>query len=679
MLHFTEKIEPQKTLRLLSRSIPYFLKSWNTLDPDNTGLFGSTDPSTYNMRSVASSSPVIEYVLKPHLNIITILGSFLYLKQEELIGALMTRDELIDRIRKATDWACATHLTGDHDVASFLARKRWGENWRSSFWAVQLGIISFFCREYLDAAAIGRINAILAFEADRFIDLPPPSGCETDTKVEENAQDLMLLAWAICVNPDHPNNGKWEKSLQIWSLNVASNIHDKTDHSEFFSSSVARVVSTQNLFPDMTAENHGFFHPEVLSYGSWIVLAMSAFVLHNRPIPEYLARKNHQRTFDILLRFCLPNGLIYTPGGHDMPMFVPRPIALAWGIWHNDPRAMHMTGKLLGWMDTCLLTDLEQQGPWVFGFEQKHEGWELLFQSQVGFELALLACLPFAREHRTFTAGQIENAIDTRHTYPFIEVCYRRNVRSTRSMAWKAIGNHPLIGFSVHNQVELVAPFRAALLGIPSVSIPIKHWNVAFHHDHFQRDGFDSCGRIIYFDANNDPLLHRDIRVLTWGEEGLVVFDTIFADRALEVNEQFLSPIYLVNDHWTGYKLDFYSGSLRESISSFQRKYREINCPSFWASIENHLVFQFIWGRTKGLNYLPGGERNAPPYWKNCRVDMLAVHVEPQNAVAGTAVYRVGYYLGAGKGPRPFKSTGTAGEFYKGLVIMDGKSTVGLS
>ena len=41
-------------------------------------------------------------------------------------------------------------------------------------------------------------------------------------------------------------------------------------------------------------------------------------------------------------------------------------------------------------------------------------------------------------------------------------------------------------------------------------------------------------------------------------------------------------------------------------------------------------------------------------------------------------MYTVGYYLGAGKGPRPFKAAGNAGEFFKGLVIMDGKITVGL-
>jgi hypothetical protein len=78
------------------------------------------------------------------------------------------------------------------------------------------------------------------------------------------------------------------------------------------------------------------------------------------------------------------------------------------------------------------------------------------------------------------------------------------------------------------------------------------------------------------------------------------------------------------------------------------------------------------------LFYLPGGDRNAPPYWKNCRVDMLAIHVEPGTVKKGDCFYKVGFFLGAGKGPRPFKSAGTAGEFFKGLVIMDGKITVGL-
>jgi hypothetical protein len=89
-------------------------------------------------------------------------------------------------------------------------------------------------------------------------------------------------------------------------------------------------------------------------------------------------------------------------------------------------------------------------------------------------------------------------------------------------------------------------------------------------------------------------------------------------------------------------------------------------------------LFQFVWGRTKGLVYVPAEKRNTPPYWKNCRLDMMAVRVDEHFAVAGDTVYQVGFYVGAGKGPRPFKCAGEAGEFFSGLVIMDGKNTAGL-
>ena len=62
----------------------------------------------------------------------------------------------------------------------------------------------------------------------------------------------------------------------------------------------------------------------------------------------------------------------------------------------------------------------------------------------------------------------------------------------------------------------------------------------------------------------------------------------------------------------------------------------------------------------------------------NHRLDMLAVRVEEQYAITGDVVYQVGFYAGAGKGPRPFKCAGEAGDFFSGLVIMDGKNTVGL-
>jgi hypothetical protein len=677
-LHFEEKLEPHPILLLLQHGLDYYLASWHDLG-DGTGMFGTIDPAAFNMRSVGSSSPVIEYVIRPHLQALCILAAFLYRNETVLLEPLLSKERLADMLQKGVAWACDTHLTGTRDVETFLERKRWGENWRSSLWAALLGLCCRLAQDVLPPALVENVKRVLAYEADRFIGVLPPSGCDVDTKLEENAIDTMCLSWAINLCPDHPNVERWKRSSAIWALNIASSQSDRADHSGYLEHSVSHFATTQTLFPDMTAENHGFFHPEILCYGMWVVLSMAAYTLHGRPTPEYFRRKNHQETFDLLLRFCLPTGMIYAPGGQDLPYFMPRPFALAWGLWNNDPRALSITGKLLSWMDAQLAPQEKTGVPWALGFTPSHEGWELSFQTQVGFELAMLAVLPFPEEFRFYSSGQLENAVDTRHIYPYVELCYRRNVRMTRSVVWKALGGHPIVGLNLHSFPELIVQHRADMLGIPATSEQVRQWEVVYHNDRFQKDGFETMGRIFYYNADREKLLRRDVRVVTWGDEGLVVFDRIVAEKDVQFEEQYLSPVYIVNDFWTKHHIEFSSGSLRETFTPARQWFKEISCPAFWASIESRLLFQFLWGRTKGLVYLPSPARNSPPYWKNCRLDTMGVRVDEQEVRTGATAYEVGFFIGAGKSPRPFKCTGQAGEFFEGLIIMDGKNTVGLS
>lgn len=678
MIQFSENLEPHSILDLLERSLPYYLDSWQDID-EQRGLFGTTNPRTFNMEKVGTSSPVIEYVVRPHLQILCCLASFVYHQRFNAEHRLKSTEDFSSYLQKGLQWAVDTHITGVLDVETFLQRKRWGENWRSGLWTSMLAIATHLSQDSLEPDLIDKVKRVLAFEADRFIGVTPPTGCEVDTKLEENAQDTLVLAWAINMLPDHENVPLWNQSLQSWSLNIATSIQDLADHTEYFGSSISKSVRTQTLFPDMTAENHGFFHPLILSYSSWVVLAMAAYQFNDQTPPSLFMRKHHQQTFDILLRFCLPTGMLFEPSGQDLPLFVPHPFAFAWGIWNNDPRAFRMTAKLLTWMDWLSSVDGQAKGQWVLGFEAFHEGWELLFQSQVGFELAMLAVFPFQKDVRFYSSGQIESAVDTRRIFHYIQVCYRRNTRTTRSVAWKAIGNHPTVTVSLHNTPELITTYKAQMLGIPLVKDTNLQWEVLFHEDRFQRDGFDTFGRIMYRDRKGSPLLSRDLRILCWGDDGIIVLDRIKAMAEVSFDEQYLSPLYLVNDYWTDNKLSFTSGSLKETFIAREKSNREISCPSFWASVENQLLLQFVWGRTKGLVYLPGGERNAPAYWKNCRLDMLAVRAEAKDAQPGDIVYQTGMYLGIGKGPRPFKSAGNAGEFFRGLVIMDGKNTLGLS
>jgi hypothetical protein len=210
----------------------------------------------------------------------------------------------------------------------------------------------------------------------------------------------MALAWAVNLCPGHPHAAEWEQALQIWSVNVASSMLDKADHGAFLGSSWRVRGHHPEPVPRHDRGKPRFFHPEALAYSAWTVLAMAAFTLHGRVPPEVMLRKNHQRTFELLLRFGLPSGMVYAPGKPGLPLFTPRPLAFAWGLWNNSPRAQTLTNRLLSWMDTCLLATQENQGPWVFGLGQDHDGWELLFQSNVGFELAMLSCLPFSGDHK---------------------------------------------------------------------------------------------------------------------------------------------------------------------------------------------------------------------------------------------------------------------------------------
>ncbi len=665
---FNELFESEQVLDLLSRSLSDLINSQS-----KEGLFGSVTPKTFNMEKVESSSPVIEYVIRPHVNILTVISAFIYHDYfPKHVSEILTKEDAIISVSRGIEWLCDTHITGNKNIDQFLSRKCWGENWRSGLWTALTGLCAFLIEEHIPTELKKQVERVVVFEANRFIDVYPPDGCEYYSRAEENAQDTLILSWAINSLPKHGNNSKWKHSLNIWALNIATNIADHTDHRKYMDKSISFWINTTTLFPDMTAESHGFLSLETLSYTMWVVFSMASYKMHNNEIPEVFYRKNHQDTFDTLLRFCLPNGMLYSPGGSDLPLFIPHPLLLAWGLWNNDPRALKITSTTLNWMQDKL------NNQWVEGLSDSNDGWSLYFKSQPALELALLSILPFPKEQKFYSMGQIENAVDTRQIYPYVEVAYRRNVRTTRSVAWKALGNHPLIAINVHSYPELLAPLTANMLGLPRSRPGIKYWETAHHEEHLKKHGFDTFGRINYFGEENKLIMHREVRALTWGEDGIIIFDRITADSNIIFPDQYLSPVYLVNDTWTNNKLKIISGSLKETINSSMNSNRPISCPAFWLSVEDRFLFQFIWNKTKGLTYIPGKEKNSPAFWKNGTLDTIGTHVEESSYNKNEIVYETGFFVGSGKSPRPFKSAGVGKEFFKGIVIMDGKETVGL-
>jgi len=157
-----------------------------------------------------------------------------------------------------------------------------------------------------------------------------------------------------------------------------------------------------------------------------------------------------------------------------------------------------------------------------------------------------------------------------------------------------------------------VVPYKADLLGIPSLSDHIKHWEVVFHNDYFQKDGFDSSGRIHYYNKNGGAAAAQGHPGTYWGDDGLMVFDRIFAEKDYKGRGAYLSPLYLVNDFWTKNRIDFAAAPCANRLPRPRKSSAKSVVPRFGPASKTALLFQFVWGRDQRPYLFTAGKTQRP-------------------------------------------------------------------
>ncbi len=668
------RLEKPLLLRFLERSFSHYEKCWTPVD-EACGFFGEIDPKLFNMGDMGFSSPVIEYVVRPHLQILLCTTVLIRAARDKQISAENEARHL-RYLREGLLWACRTHLTGDLDVPTFLRRKRWGENWNSSLWASALAMTACFGREYLDPSLLEAARRVVAFEADRFVDTLPPNGRRGDSKAEETARDTMLLAWALALCPDHANATQWEETLRIYALNVASTVYDHGEFTSLDGQAINSFIHTVTLHPDYTLESHGFFHPEFLSYTQWIMVAVLAFLATGRKVPEYFVRPAHDRVSELFLTCCLSNGCAWPVGGQDWPLWMLRPYSFAYGLWRDDRIALRTMLNLLS-----LLAELQDRigdGRFIPGLPPTQGGWGLTYESQIGFELALLALTPFPDDLIVPSPGRFERAQEANNKFPYVQTLIRRNGKTFRSFTWKNLHGRPTASFVLQSNPLLVGIAPDSLVGRIRLQNQKLTPRVLFHQEETFREGFETSGKIVYHNAAGGAVLSREMRILTWTEEGLLIFDRLKALCDVRLEREDACPLYIVNDEITGNRVNFVSGSLEESAAGPGDEVIEHVMPNNWVVVEDSVLYQLFWGAEKGLVYRDETERNQPPYWKNLRMDSIFFRVKPGQYAAGRTIRQLGIYVGAGKNPKRFKINGQAETFFHGLILMEGKNTLAL-
>ena len=215
---------------------------------------------------------------------------------------------------------------------------------------------------------------VIAAEADRYVGVDPPSGRIDDTQAESNAWNTRAMAIAAVMFPRHPHASQWRESYQRWAMNTLSVAADKRDDTLVDGKPVREWVTTENVHPDFTLENHGIVYP-VYMWCSMYGLGQSAMydLAAGQKPPE--AAHHHQRdVYEVYKRLQTWEGLPAYVNGSDkflhlqvVDIFVHSFFAQVF----NDPEAAHLELVELSILERMQerfadgrLYPVEEVGPW---------------------------------------------------------------------------------------------------------------------------------------------------------------------------------------------------------------------------------------------------------------------------------------------------------------------------
>ena len=221
---------------------------------------------------------------------------------------------LEDRVFPAIRWLAGTYVNGPLQGTD---KKQWAHSWQSAMWAGTLGQATWLVRERLDAPTLAAAQQVVAAEADRFIDAPPPTMEPGDTRAEENAWNLTAPAAALLLMPHHAHAAGWREALIRYAFNTLSVPADGASQRVIDGKPLREWVTTTQLYPDFTLENHGFFHPTYMMIAPGLeAVAAADLRLANMPVPNAL-KHNVLKQWKMLQYITLADGSWLFPQGQD--------------------------------------------------------------------------------------------------------------------------------------------------------------------------------------------------------------------------------------------------------------------------------------------------------------------------------------------------------------------------
>jgi len=250
--------------------------------------------------------------------------------------------------------------------------------------------------------------------------------------------------------------------------------------------------------------------------------------------------------------------MIYAPGGQDIPYFLPRLLRLPGVCGTTIPRAFDNRKAVIIGSTPRFSQRKMKAAPGFSGSSRRAKAGNCFSRPRSGSNFP---CWQYAVSERNSVLQYwtIENAVDTRHIYPYVEVCYRRNVRMTRSVAWKALGNHPTIGLNVHSYPSSWCSTGPRFSAFRKRATTLSNGKSCFITTGRKKTASTPWPDHVFQCRRRENLAPRP-RVVTWAKTGLFVFDKIVAEKDVIMEDQYLSSIHIVKRLLDKHKIDFLPG-----------------------------------------------------------------------------------------------------------------------
>jgi hypothetical protein len=178
-------------------------------------------------------------------------------------------------------------------VEEFRRHPNFEYEWQAAFWATEAAIAAWFMWDELAPELREGTADMVAYQADRFVDVPPKMEYRGNTEAETVSWNSSILTLAVNMMPEHPHAGAWDAAAKTYVYNTFAAPQDQTDETPGDDGRpIEDWIVGANIHEDFALENHGQFHIDyIFACFRFHIQGVAMYGLAGRPLP--LAFRHH--------------------------------------------------------------------------------------------------------------------------------------------------------------------------------------------------------------------------------------------------------------------------------------------------------------------------------------------------------------------------------------------------